>query len=331
VSFWKTYWEKEGFLRQVSTLVSGTVLAQVFTLLILPVLGDQYQSAAFGIQGLFIAVINSLAIALNGGYEVAIMLPRQLQAAKALLWLCFLLATGISLVVGIIFLFAGAWIWPLLSADELLPWHWLLLGALWMEGLSQPLRVFLNRLKAYRALSLSRVVQAFLSGSIMLVLGSMQVGFQGLLIGYVAGQAACLLILLIRYFLWQNEINFPISLADCLQAGRTYRDFPTRSLWAGWLNSLSRQLPFFLLPAFFSQEVAGFYTMAHRALMSPFSLLSRSVGEVFFEKAARAKEQGKAALRILTKQTGLYLALAGLLPLIVVMVAAPFVVDLFLG
>lgn len=323
-------WWKAGFLPQVMTLLSGTLLAQVFTLLILPILGRQYGSEAFGVQGIFIALINSIVIAINGGYEVAIMLPKRLQVAKVLLYLSFIIGAGLSLLIWGLLLLVGPWFWTWLNSPDLQTWHWLIALGIFLEGLNQPLRVFLNRLKFYRELSLSRMLQAIVSGSVMLSLGYMGAGFEGLLIGFVSGQAACLMVLAIRYASWKDEINFPWSLQEFISVAKAYRDFPEKSVWAGWLNSISRQLPFFLLPAFFNQEVAGWFRMAHMALMTPFSLLSRSVGEVFYEKAARAKEAGKEALRALTVQTASYLALIGIIPLIIVMLAAPLVVVWFL-
>lgn len=322
-------WRQAGFLPQVLTLVSGTLLAQVFTLLILPILGTQYGSEAFGIQGIFIALVNTIVIAVNGGYEVAIMLPKQMRVAKMLLYLSCVLAIVISTVLWGIMTVLGPWAWKTLNSPELASWQWLLVLSILLEGLNQPIRVFLNRLKAYKALSISRMVQAFVAGTVMLSLGWLEAGFEGLLIGFVSGQAGCFLVLLIRYFGWKDQINFPWSFRAISAVAREYIDFPQKSVWATWLNSFSRQLPFFLLPAFFNQEVAGWFRMAHMALMTPFALLSRSVGEVFYEKAARALETGKQALSDLTQQTASYLAIMGLLPMILVMIAAPTAVVWF--
>lgn len=322
-------WRQAGFLPQVMTLVSGTLLAQVFTLLILPILGNQYGSEAFGIQGIFIALVNTIVVTVNGGYEVAIMLPKQLRTAKILLYLSCAFALIISGLVWLVLATFGSILWTWLNSPELSAWQWLLGLSILLEGLNQPLRVFLNRLKAYRELSISRMVQAFVAGGVMLTLGWFEAGFEGLLIGFIAGQGGCLLVLLLRYVGWKDQINFPWSIRDIMAVAREYIDFPQKSVWATWLNSFSRQLPFFLLPAYFSQEVAGWFRMAHMALMTPFALLSRSVGEVFYEKAARALEAGKKDLRDLTRQTASYLALMGLVPAIVVMIAAPTVAVWF--
>ncbi|MEM6261833.1 MAG: oligosaccharide flippase family protein [Bacteroidota bacterium] len=326
----RALWQSR-FIQQVSTLASGTVIAHAVTLILLPVLGRLYEVGDFGIQGLFIAVINSLAIGLNGGYEMTIMLPTTDREAKHLLQLSTGIAVGFTGIVWGGLVLSGSWIWHRLDMPELYSWQLLLVGGLLIEGLSQPLRVMLNRLQKYKVLSGSRVAQAFVSNVTMLVIGYLDGGFYGLLVGFIAGQAAGFAVLVAGYLLWKERTTISIDWQMCRELAYTYRDFPTKGLWAGWLNAISRQLPFYLLPAFFSQEAAGFYTVANRALMSPFSLLSRSVGEVFYEKAARAKEEGKQVLGTLTRQTATYLSLAGLVPLLVVLVAGPFLVTLIFG
>jgi len=72
---------KSEFGRHILTVFSGTLAAQIFSFLILPLLAYLFTPEDIGIRGVFLAVQASLAIALNGGYELAIMLPEKEEDA----------------------------------------------------------------------------------------------------------------------------------------------------------------------------------------------------------------------------------------------------------
>jgi O-antigen/teichoic acid export membrane protein len=72
---------------------------------------------------------------------------------------------------------------------------------------------------------------------------------------------------------------------------KRYRNFPIYDSFAASLNSLSWQLPVFLLAAFFSPAVVGFYSLGLRVIFFPMSILGNSLAQNFFQKAAESKDQ----------------------------------------
>jgi O-antigen/teichoic acid export membrane protein len=57
-------------------------------------------------------------------------------------------------------------------------------------------------------------------------------------------------------------------------------------------------MPVILIAGVFSPEVAGYYSLSHRILSLPMSLIGQSVGQVFFERAAREKDNPAELARI---------------------------------
>jgi O-antigen/teichoic acid export membrane protein len=297
--------------------------------LILPILTDLYPSETFGVQAVFMAVVQTVAIGANGGYDQAIMLPQAEGDARALFRLSQWLNLGIVLMITLLLLGVGEWFWHQMEVNALGLWQWLLPLSLWLEGSMKPLRVMHNRRGAYHILTSSKLVQAIGSGGLMLLLGWQGWGIAGLLLGWTIGMLLGWLVLMGTY--WIAVVRAPEPQVSLRLMALTYRDFPLKSMGSSWLNTFSRQLPFYLLPIFFGQMVNGYYFMAHRALMLPMSLVSGAIGEVFFRQAALRKQQGASAVIALARRTALQLAALGSIPLVVMMLAGPWIAAIALG
>jgi len=64
------------FLKSVATLASGTALAQAIPILVSPILTRLYTPENFGALAVFMAIVSSIAPAVCGKYEVAMVLPQ---------------------------------------------------------------------------------------------------------------------------------------------------------------------------------------------------------------------------------------------------------------
>lgn len=91
------------------------------------------------------------------------------------------------------------------------------------------------------------------------------------------------------------------SWTDIKHSAIRYKKFPLIDSWSGLLNAASLQLPVILFTAIFSPAVAGFYSLSHRTLSLPMSLIGGSVANVFMERAAKAKNNNEELGRITLK------------------------------
>ncbi|MCI4667872.1 MAG: oligosaccharide flippase family protein [Bacteroidia bacterium] len=313
----------------ILTVFSGTFVAQVFSFLILPFLAILYTPEDMGVRGVFLAVHATIAIALNGGYEVAIMLPEQDEKANELLLLSLFLTFAVSTIsLGLAIIF-GDWFWSLVNTPELLQWQYLLVMSLLFEGLNQPLRIYVNRFKHYRLLTASKMAQPMIGGIAMLGFGYMGWGFEGLILGGLIGQVSATILLVVDGLSVLNKYPFRYTLSSIKEVALTYQDFPKKGMGSAWLNVLATQLPMYILPATFGKEVAGHFHLAQKALMMPFAMVAKAVGDVFYEQASRAKAKSQEALKSLTHETFRYLAIGGLVPSVLIMLFAPAAISLF--
>ncbi len=319
-----------GFLKNTLVLMTGSGLAQVFTLGITLLLARVYDDVDFGIMAIFAATQMILAELSNARYDNAIMLPKENNLAASLLGLCWLIGLGVSgiALLGVLGaeLLLADWateegVWQLL--------HWLPLSCL-LGAVLQPLTVYLNRNNQYRAIATAKVLQAFGTGLTSLYLGYNGWGAMGLLVGFIVGQGAALLFSITA--LSFSNLGQYFDKRGMQVVAKEYKHFPLYSSASTLLNTFSRQVPVYLLQYFFNAGVVGQFSMANRLLGTPVLLVAQSFGQVFYQRAAREHDLGhhSSFLALVVKTTRNLMAL-GILPVMLLGIAGPQLFAWVLG
>lgn len=319
------------FWQNVMTLVSGSLVAQLIGVVSIVVLPRLYPDTDFGIFGFFVAVVAVTVVIINGGYDHAVMLPEEETMARSLTGLSLSIAFLGTAVFLFIAMIAGEWILNFAEVPELLGWHYLIPLSILLEGISQPLRTLLNRHKIYRGLSYSKIARSLLLVVTSIILGVNGDGFSGLIIGYLAGQMAGLVVLA-GYAISQTGIRVRhFGKGELMHASRNYSDFPRYSILSTWLNTASKHLPFYLLIPLFDAGVAGQFSQADRILTLPVVLVAMSIGNVFYQHANQASLLGPEALAAETRKTFFRLLIPAVPFLAITMVWGPELFGWVLG
>jgi O-antigen/teichoic acid export membrane protein len=303
------------FLKKVLTLLSGTILAQIVSIFLIPLISRLYLPAETGISGNFIAFVITLSVGINGGYEAAIMLPKTLDSAKKLAQVGLLICSFLCTFLFIICFFFGSFFLKLGNVSELNGYILLLPLSLFLEGSSQIFRFYLNRLGKYHFLTGGKIANVLARNLLSILLGFLHFHFSGLIFAFILGQFANLLFLI--WGLKRETISFfSFSIQNIKEELAHYQDFPKFGLISSWLNSAAKQLPFFILPLFYAKEITGWFAQADKVLAVPL-LVALAIGEVFYQKANEAAHLGQAALYKITRQTFGVLALLGIVPTLI--------------
>lgn len=319
------------FWKQVFTLLSGSLAAQLISVIFLPILARLYVPDDFGVLGVFIAAVAVLVVLINGGYELAIMLPDKEEEADSLMRLSIRVSHFLSLFLFLLLLLFGPFLLRVSELQVLDGWYFLLPVSIWLEGIIQVLGIRLNRMRAYKALSIAKLIRSALTALMSFGLAFQLGGFEGLLIGYLLGQAG-MAIYSYGYFLLKGEKNREkVQEGKLLRIAKKYADFPRYSVLGASLNTASKHLPFFLLPKLYSTAIGGQFSKADRILNLPAVLVSMSIGKVYFEQASRAELEGGDALAKLTRDTFLRLLSLAIPFFLVIMIWAPDLFSFVLG
>ena len=316
-------------LINTATLLSGSVLSLIASLAFAPVLARIYSPADFGALGVYVGVVSIGSVLAALRYEQAIVLPESDADGRGLLWLSLGLVLAASLIVAVfsLLLFVGA---PELHDDVRSALLWLAPG-MFATAAYQVLVFWRVRSGEYMQVSYTRVIRSVAIGSSQTALALVGAGAGGLIAGQVAGQLAAL------GAVWSKGRDAgnstPRSLprkGELLRLAREHQNFPMYDLPQAALNSVSQQAPVFLLASLASASSAGLFVMAIRVLMLPVTMAGQSVRPVLLQKTSATKNRGECIRPIILSGV-LALALIGALPMTILLLAGPWLFELFLG
>jgi lipopolysaccharide exporter len=315
------------YARNVLKLFYGTSLKNLLTFLALPVLTRLYSPQDIGLFQLLLSVSMTFSIVSTLKYEMAIVLPRYRREAEHLVALTLLSLVATTIVTSGLFAVLGGSLLRLFKAGELAPYGQLVVAAIFATGLLQGVRYIQIREKQYGDLARNNVVQGIVTQAGSIAAGIARPSFLGLFGSYTLGSLVPALQILRQARVHRYRINrrwlWPLAWK--------HRQFPLISTAAMFLQQLTLELPVFMFSGYYGAQIVGYYALAHRMLTTPVNLLQTSVGQVFFQEASDAYNQSPARLLRVYLVTIRRLALVGLAPLILALVAAPPLVKLFLG
>lgn len=324
--------KKASFVSDVLTLAGGTTFAQILTILAAPVLTRIYGPEDFGIWALYISITSVITIISCLRYDYSIMLPESEDEAVNLLGLSFLAVLAVTgLTVPFVWYF-HVQIVDLLNAPQIEKYLWLVPPFVFVNGLFLALNQWNSRTKLFKRLSFARVSSSVSTTATQITLGLAQrpPTASGLIGGSLAGQSIATFVLggqILRDD--RRLITRSLSWKKIYEGAIRHRKLPLIDIWSALMNSVSWQLPAFLLSAFFAPAVVGFYSLGFRLLQLPMSFIGGSISQVFYQRASRAKSED--TLSTLVESVFRMLVLIGMFPILILTIVGSDVFTVIFG
>ena len=326
---WKGLRRSE-FLKNVATLASGTTLAQGISVLSAPILYRIYEKVDYGTLGLYMAFTGIIGVFSTMQYAQAILLEKQDEDAKQVIWLCRFINLGITCILAIIVLIGKSWISQQLNNPEMAPWLLMAPFSVFFAGQNSILRVWANRKKKYKVLTLNVVLSSLIVPLFSISLGIAIEGPLGLFIGLLISQIIPPIVMLITLSR-SDQLGLSILKPDKVhELAKKYKNFPKFSLPSEFLHRFSNQLPVLVLSAFVGPAIVGVYNLSIRMLGLPVNLITSSVAEVFKQRAVEEFHQ-KGNCRVLFKNTFKGLIAVSLIPFLGLIIWGPDIFSIVFG
>lgn len=317
-------------LAKGSILLGGSALAQLFTFLSYPILSHWLTSDKWAVFGVFSAVVTVFAVMANGGYEQAILLPKENEKAIALWRLCGRYSIAVSALGAGLLIVKGITHPEWLSEMHFFGGVVAIFCSIYFEGYIISTVVLLNRMELYKVLAKGRAIQAMVTLLLQLLLAFLYSDLPSVLIwGWVAGQGA--------HYFWLNVHARKVSLAAVKMevpirwVAAEYKRFFRFSIVSSYINTLSRQLPFILLPFWVSDIFLGQFTFAHKILSAPLGLIGATITQVFNAQSSKAKRGEAEAIHGLTRQWSKYMLFLGMPVVLALVVYGPDIFEWVFG
>ena len=302
-------------LKPITTVLTGTVLAQGIALLFLPIISRTYAPAEFG--G-FQLVASSLALLMPIAalrLDFAILRLRSPSQLPSLLALCGLLNIAGALLILAVQWLVLPWLFP--ASQGQLWAGWMLPAGFLAAGLFQTLSYVPVRNKRYRMMSISKVAQSGLFHAI------------SALSGWILSAPGA--IVLVGTDIVSRAIASGLIIADTVRGGsmgrisigrmvrllRVYRNYPLYSMPASVIGAIVAAAPVVWLSLHYGTEAAGQFGMAWRTTFQPLAMLVYAIAQVISaDLSQRIRHADGGGRRLILRVTGNMLLIGGPLVLI---------------
>lgn len=315
------------FTIDVLTLVTGVTIAQIIPIIASPLLTRLYSPESFGLLALFTSISGIIGVIACMRYELAIMLPKKDEEAANVLGLSLLFVVLVSITSIPLLIFLQQPLLQFIKAPQLSPFIWLIPPIICVNGFFLAFNYWNTRTKNFYRLSIARVTSSCTSTGTQLGAGLFGLTSGGTLIGAsILGQIVSTLVisvLILREYLLFFKTN--ITGKGMCNALKRYSNFPKYDIWSALLNTISWQIPIFLLSYFFSTTIVGYYSLGMMMIQLPMSFIGSSISQVFYQRAAEAKHEDE--LRLLIEKVFILLLKVGLFPMIVLLLTGK---DIFM-
>jgi lipopolysaccharide exporter len=314
------------FGANVVTLVSGTALAHLATFIATPFLTRMFSMQSLGDLQIFISTVMTFGVVASLKFEMAIVLPKQDDEADKIAVLSLVSLVLFSSSFTAVLVFAGDAILHFFKAESLHPYLYFIALGVFLFGLWQALQYILVRRKKFGVLARNKIAQVVVTNILAVGLGLFWQKTIVLLIAQLLGYGVAA-VLILRH--WPPRTC--TGLKELARLAWRYKKFPTVNTAMVFLNTLSLQLPVFVLSRYFGTEVVALYSMANRIVNIPLFMVGRSVQQVYFQSASEAMHKGRDALLVVYKSTVKKLALFAIAPLGILLVFGPQIAKIYFG
>jgi len=317
---------KSPFIKYITILTSGSLLAQLITIATVPLITRLYTPEDIGIYMYFVSVAILFMPILNGRYDMSIVTEekneRILPLIKLSLVIAFCSSVLISTIYGIYLFFSKQYYSYLYTVP-------LLFLLLLSYGAINVLTSYNNRRKEYKLLTHMIVIRSTFQNVGAIIFGLFKVGVIGLLFSYTAGQIMGINRQAKSLRPYLRDVK-KVSTKEMSEVLKLHYKQPLFSVPALFANSLSYSSITFFIEALFGISILGFYSISVRMLVLPISVISGNVSKVFFEEASREYNDTGQFFRALKKTVLFQSALA--IPMVIgMMFLAPQIFGFVFG
>jgi O-antigen/teichoic acid export membrane protein len=300
-------------IKSTATLMSGTLFAQTISIAAAPIITRIFSPENYGLLGIYIAVTTIPIMLATGRYHVAIVLPKDDKKAVSLYVLACYILFFITLVTALLAGLLADKISALVGMPQLASLLWLAPFSVFLRGYYQTLQYYSNRKERYTAMAFAQTSDSLLGSALIIGLGIVvSNSADSLVIGRIGGAAAAVFVLVSLVFR-ANVLKtlFEAKVQDLTQVALEYKKFPLVSSWALLLNTLAFIMPIILLGFYFDAAVVGLYALADRIVITPLSIVGKSVAQVFYRRTAKIErsENLVKAITLLVEKLSLIAAI----------------------
>jgi lipopolysaccharide exporter len=277
---------KSELLRSASVLITGTVIAQLISILLQPVLRRFFSPETFGTYSVYLSIVGIITVISSLRYDDAIVLPKNDKESANVLFLSLISNFIISVLLFLIILIWGKKIISFLNIPTSLPISilYLIPFSVFLYNTYQCFNYWLIRKKTYYSVSLNKLIRRGSEGIAQISFALLK-NPKGLIFSDIIGQSANVITAIFQGFKYGLSFKF-VSVRKLKYVMKKYSDFPKYNLIPALMSTCSYLLPPIFINKYFSSETAGYFDLAKLLLSVPLAFVTASFSSVLLQKVA---------------------------------------------
>lgn len=307
-------------LRNIGTVMRGTVVGQGLGLLVLPLLARLYDPADFGHFQLYQSATLVLVVFVSLRFEVALLRAADGRELHATLALCILSTLATALLLSLAWEVVVAWR-PELYASFPLP-SWIIGPAVVLIGAFQFLGFLVTREHLYGPSANSKIAQAGFYALTASAFGTLRFSLGMIVADVLARMIGSIYLLRAMKGRGLRGLG-DVGFTDLKVTAYKFREFPLITVFGGIINSAGAVLTPIMIYAQFNAEVSGQFALVERAISFPIAMLVGAISQVYMANFAKAVREDPAAVRKQYHSLLRMLTMIAVVPAVIGFVIAP--------
>ncbi len=281
-------------IRSASVLITGTILAQLISILLQPVIRRLFSAESFGVFSVYLSLIGMITVVSSLRFDDAIVIPRTDKESINLIGLSLFFNFVINILLFLVVIIFRDNLVSFLNLPDDFPVAVLYLipiGA-FLVNTFQCFNSWLIRKRKFYSVSANKLVRRSSEGIAQISFAFSKL-YNGLILSDIVGQVANVAVAIIQGL--KNGLNFRlISFAKLKYVFRKYSEFPKYNLVPAFMSACSYLLPPIFINKFFSSEAAGYFDLSKLLLSIPLALIASSLSSVLLQKISEKFQKGES-------------------------------------
>ena len=317
---------KNNFLKSIITLTSGSIIAQLITLIVSPIMTRLYSADEIGTYSFILTALSMFGSVSCGRYEMSIVTEPKEKNVYSLIKLSVIICLAFSMLISVGY---GVYFAFFLKDESMNIYTIMFIFVLLISsGVTNILISYNNRNKEYKLMTTVYVIRSAVQNIGIVIFGFLKFGVIGLLFSLTVGQI-CGLNRQSKSLKQYLKVIKAVKLSELFEVMKDNCRQPLFSAPATFSNGFAYSSINLFIQGLYGMTTLGYYSISFRVLGLPLSMISFNVAKVFFEDASREYDvtgQFYGALR----KTALFLtALAIPMVLVMIFLAPPLCGILF--
>ena len=318
---------KKDFVKNVSTLATGSFISQAIFFLILPVLTRLFDKDTFGVFLLFSSSLYILRPLTSLSLELVILIPKRNKDAINLLFTSIFIGFILNSLLLVIIYFLKDFILSYFNLKTLASSIYLIPLGLFLLNTIEILNYWNNRKHFFKNIALGNIEKSVVINSLQVYTGLSSFKSIGLIPGYLLGLGAQFLTLLMLSFKSVVKYFKHVNCLRMLYLLKKHKDIPIFNSLLSFSDRLSAELPIILIAIYFGVDEVALYGLAVKFLKTPPGFIGEPLSQVFFNKASNAFIKKENLFKLVVK-TYKNIFMLGLIIFSIIFVLSFFLTDI---